>query len=174
MLSTLHAPCHFILPTTNSLRRELLPCQLHWVETARAMPWAHSCTGSHLDELPPLFLRDKACYWVFQPAKAGSAILPWGRGMRRGSNPVQLFSEACWTSASVASFKEHKCQKAVMFIFFPRSLPSQDHLLLASSGDSLSTEKLLPLLKEAHTGTRSGQLCGALQLHCTIYKWRRK
>ncbi|XP_053058898.1 uncharacterized protein LOC106971216 isoform X3 [Acinonyx jubatus] len=34
------------------------------------------------------------------------------------------------------------------------SLPSQDHLLLASSGDSLSTEKLLPLLKEAHTGTR--------------------
>ena len=34
----------------------------------------------------------------------------------------------------------------MMFIFFPRSLPSQDHPLLASSGDYLSTEELLPFL----------------------------
>lgn len=53
----------------------------------------------------------------------------------------------------------------MVFIFPPRSLPSQDHLLLGSFGDSLGTEKSLPLLWDTYTGMRSRQLYGSLRLH---------
>lgn len=46
-----------------------------------------------------------------------------------------------------------------------RSLPSQDHLLRGSSGDSPGTKKSLPLLWDAYTGMRSRQLYGSLRLH---------